>query len=95
MEEITLPVEKVDIIISEWMGHFLLYESMLDTVLYARDKYLNPGGLMLPDRVCLKMVGIEDSQYKADKYGFWDNVCIPSLNLRFMGQIWIALRNSH
>ncbi len=40
MEEVVLPVEKVDIIISEWMGYFLLYESMLDTVLYARDRYL-------------------------------------------------------
>jgi protein arginine N-methyltransferase 1 len=40
MEEIVLPVEKVDIIISEWMGYFLLYESMLDSVLWARDKYL-------------------------------------------------------
>ncbi|CAH0491884.1 unnamed protein product [Peronospora farinosa] len=38
MEELTLLVDKVDIIISEWMGYFLLYESMLDTVLYARDK---------------------------------------------------------
>ena len=40
LEEITLPdgIETVDIIISEWMGYFLLYESMLDTVLYARDK---------------------------------------------------------
>lgn len=37
MEEIELPVLKVDIIVSEWMGYFLLYESMLDTVLYARD----------------------------------------------------------
>ena len=37
VEEITLPVEKVDIIISEWMGYFRLYESMLDTVLYAKD----------------------------------------------------------
>ena len=36
MEEITLPVERVDIIISEWMGYFLFYESMLDTVIYAR-----------------------------------------------------------
>ena len=44
MEEITLPVEKVDIIISEWMGYFLLFESMLDSVLWARDKYLAPGG---------------------------------------------------
>ena len=43
MEEIVLPVDKVDIIISEWMGYFLLYESMLDTVLYARDRYLVSG----------------------------------------------------
>ena len=40
MEEVELPVDKVDIIISEWMGYFLLYESMLDTVLVARDKFL-------------------------------------------------------
>ncbi len=36
VEDISLPVEKVDIIISEWMGYCLFYESMLDTVLYAR-----------------------------------------------------------
>ena len=36
VEDIKLPVEKVDIIISEWMGYCLFYESMLDTVLYAR-----------------------------------------------------------
>ena len=94
VEEITLPVEKVDIIISEWMGYFLLYESMLDTVLFARDKWLNSDGLMLPDRVCLCMAGIEDSQYKADKYGFWDNVFFLCLCLRFMELTWIVLRRS-
>ena len=41
---------KVDVIISEWMGYALLYESMLDSVLHARDKWLVPGGVMLPDR---------------------------------------------
>lgn len=50
MEEIELPVPHVDIIISEWMGYFLLYESMLDSVLFARDKYLVKGGKMLPDK---------------------------------------------
>jgi protein arginine N-methyltransferase 1 len=44
VEEAVLPVDKVDIIISEWMGYFLIYESMLDTVLYARDKWLNKDG---------------------------------------------------
>ena len=33
LEDVVLPYPKVDIIISEWMGYFLLYESMLDTVL--------------------------------------------------------------
>ena len=34
----TIVLAQVDIIISEWMGYCLFYESMLDTVLYARDK---------------------------------------------------------
>ena len=41
VEEVELPVQQVDIIVSEWMGYFLLYESMLDSVIYARDKYLD------------------------------------------------------
>lgn len=74
--------EKVDVIISEWMGYMLLYEvyisisrlwtvglilcslhisavleilylvllmqSMLGSVIFARDKWLKPGGLILP-----------------------------------------------
>ncbi|CAE8673838.1 unnamed protein product, partial [Polarella glacialis] len=48
-EEVELPVDKVDIIISEWMGYFLIYESMLDSVLFARDKWLKADGHMFPD----------------------------------------------
>ena len=55
---------QVDIIISEWMGYCLFYESMLDTVLYARDKWLAPGGLMFPDKATLWVTAIEDRQYK-------------------------------
>ncbi len=40
VEDVILPVDKVDLIISEWMGYMLLFESMMDTVLYARDKWL-------------------------------------------------------
>lgn len=73
-EEVELPVEKVDIIISEWMGYFLLYESMLDTVLFARDKWLVEGGLIFPDKATLYLAGIEDGDYKEEKIGYWDNV---------------------
>lgn len=71
VEEVELPVEKVDIIVSEWMGYFLIYESMLDSVLFARDKWLAKGGLMFPDHAKLYMAAIEDADYKEEKIGFW------------------------
>jgi len=74
IEEIKLPVEKVDVIISEWMGYCLFYESMLDSVLYARDKWLAPDGLMFPDRATMYICAIEDRQYKDDKINWWDDV---------------------
>ncbi|XP_030070470.1 protein arginine N-methyltransferase 8 [Microcaecilia unicolor] len=74
VEEVELPVDKVDIIISEWMGYCLFYESMLNTVIFARDKWLKPGGLMFPDRAALYVVAIEDRQYKDFKIHWWENV---------------------
>ncbi|XVF34987.1 hypothetical protein REPUB_Repub18cG0105900 [Reevesia pubescens] len=74
IEEIELPVAKVDIIISEWMGYFLLFENMLNTVLYARDKWLVNDGIVLPDKASLYLIAIEDAEYKDDKIEFWNNV---------------------
>mmetsp|Transcript_29515 Transcript_29515/g.94775 ORF Transcript_29515/g.94775 Transcript_29515/m.94775 type:complete len:354 (+) Transcript_29515:188-1249(+) len=78
-EEITddeLPngITKVDCIISEWMGYFLLYESMLDTVIYARDRWLVDDGLLLPNTATLYISGIEDGEYMDEKINYWDNV---------------------
>uniref|UniRef100_A0A9I9DAF9 Protein arginine N-methyltransferase 1.1 n=3 Tax=Cucumis melo TaxID=3656 RepID=A0A9I9DAF9_CUCME len=74
VEEIELPVSKVDIIISEWMGYFLLFENMLNTVLYARDKWLVDDGIVLPDKASLHLTAIEDADYKEDKIEFWNSV---------------------
>jgi len=76
VEEVDLPdgIEKVDVIISEWMGYCLFYESMLNTVFYARDKWLNKDGILFPDRAVLHLCAIEDRQYKDDKINWWDNV---------------------
>ena len=60
MEDVKLPFESVDVIISEWMGYFLLFESMLDTVLWARDRYLAPGGHLLPDHCDMCLVAVSD-----------------------------------
>ncbi|KAK6355434.1 hypothetical protein TWF696_004531 [Orbilia brochopaga] len=74
IEEITLPVKKVDIIVSEWMGYCLLYEAMLDSVIYARDKFLAPDGLMVPSECRLMIAAMHDSDYMNDNVHFWNNV---------------------
>jgi type I protein arginine methyltransferase len=74
VEEIDLPVQTVDIIVSEWMGYFLLYESMLDTVLFARDKWLIPNGIIFPDKAVMFLTAIEDGNVRRDRFDYWDDV---------------------
>ena len=45
--------EKVDVIVSEWMGHCLFYEAMLEPLLALRDRYLAKYGVMIPAEVSL------------------------------------------
>jgi type I protein arginine methyltransferase len=59
-EEVELP-EQVDIVISEWMGYFLLRESMLDSVIKARDKWMKPGGSMYPSHARMLLAPIRSN----------------------------------
>jgi len=43
--------ESVDIIVSEWLGGIGVDENLLPALLSVRDRYLRPGGLMLPGSV--------------------------------------------
>ena len=70
----TLPVEKVDIIISEWMGYALLFEAMFDSVIYARDRYLASDGLMVPSHATLRIAPFADPDFIASYISFWHNV---------------------
>ncbi|EFJ46010.1 hypothetical protein VOLCADRAFT_82080 [Volvox carteri f. nagariensis] len=73
-----LPVQQVDVIVSEWMGYALLFETMLDTVLHARDVYLKPGGALLPDRASIFIAGgfarCSGASSAAGGLGFWSDV---------------------
>ncbi|KAL8671858.1 MAG: hypothetical protein Q9168_003648 [Polycauliona sp. 1 TL-2023] len=74
IEELVLPVAQVDIIISEWMGYCLMYEAMLDSVLWARDRYLAPNGLMIPSHATLRLSLFADDDEIADKVTYWSSV---------------------
>lgn len=57
------PEVKADLIISEWMGYFLIYERMIDSIIYARDRALKPGGKLLPDKATIYLKPLCDYEY--------------------------------
>ncbi len=73
VEELEIP-EKVDVIVSEWMGYALLYESMLDSVLDARDRFLKPGGVMAPSQCKMMFALCDASEILKDRVTFWNDV---------------------
>jgi hypothetical protein len=74
IEDVKLPVDQVDIIVSEWMGYCLLYEAMLPSVLYARDRYLKPDGVLAPSSATIWIAPIADPEYVSDHISFWRDV---------------------
>lgn len=74
IQDIHLPVQKVDIIVSEWMGYCLLFEAMFDSVIWARDLYLKPDGLMIPAQSTLYIAPFCNPDYRLSKLDFWDDV---------------------
>ncbi|XP_073038806.1 probable protein arginine N-methyltransferase 3 [Primulina eburnea] len=71
----------VDVLLSEWMGYCLLYESMLSSVLFARDQWLKPGGALLPDTATMFVAGFGRG---GTSLPFWENVY--GFNMSCIGQ---------
>ncbi|CAD6945933.1 unnamed protein product [Tilletia controversa] len=78
---------KVDVIVSEWMGYFLIYEAMLPSVLHARDLYLRKpskinadngtstdGGILAPSHTRMTLAGVEDAELLHERIHFWADV---------------------
>lgn len=47
--------ERADVVVSEWMGTFGVDENLLPMALIARDRWLKPGGAMLPSIVSARL----------------------------------------
>ena len=47
---------------------------MLETVIYARDKWLVPNGVVFPDKAVLYLAALEDGTVKRERFNFWENV---------------------
>ncbi len=73
VEDVELP-DKVDIIVSEWMGFYLLHESMLDSVLNARDKHLKENGIMMPSSARIFASPCSLKALRSSSIDFWQDV---------------------
>jgi protein arginine N-methyltransferase 1 len=66
--EIELP-ERVDVIVSEWLGGFGIDEGMLAPVIAARERWLKPGGSMIPSSVTA-WAGLVDDHHLGETVRF-------------------------
>ena len=66
--DIELP-ERVDVIVSEWLGGFGIDEGMLGPVIVARDRWLRPGGAMIPSSVTA-WAGLVHDRHLGETLGF-------------------------
>jgi SAM-dependent methyltransferase len=69
IEDVELP-EKVDVIVSEWMGGYGIDENVHTPVLLARDRWLKPGGKMIPTSVTAWMAPVWNPQLDRD-LAYW------------------------
>ncbi len=70
--EVSLP-EPVDVIITETLGSFGLDEGVAQYVADARDRWLKPGGRLIPEGVACYLAPA-DAKAVARKLAFWDEL---------------------
>ncbi len=70
IEDVQLP-EPVDVIISVFTGNFLISEDLLPSLFYAREHFLKPGGIMLPDRAEMIVAPAQVSEFYEANIDCW------------------------
>ena len=65
IENVRLP-QKVDVIVSEWLGTYGIDENLLAPLLLARDRWLKPGGKMLPETVSAWLAPLWNEDLEVD-----------------------------
>lgn len=67
-----LPVDKVDVLVMDFMDKFLMCGGGLGAFLTARQKWLAPGGTMYPDHATLYVMAVDDREHLAEEKQRWE-----------------------
>lgn len=96
IEEIELP-EQVDVIVSVFTGNLLYSEDLLPALFHARDRYLKPGGKLLPHRAELWCAPWHMPSLHDDRIARWSTPAMEldvSAGRRFAANDLVALSQS-
>jgi protein arginine N-methyltransferase 1 len=70
----------VDVLISVFTGNFLLTEDLLPSLFSARNRFLKPGGVMLPGRARMKTALVTAEAFHDKHVGHWSR---PALDISY------------
>jgi precorrin-6B methylase 2 len=75
---VVLP-EKVDVVISELIGHMAFEEGMVESLLDAKQRFLAPGGMIIPEKVRLQICLVSATELYQEAIDRWE----PLMGLDF------------
>lgn len=66
--------EKVDVVVSELIGHIAFEEGMAESLFDAKERFLVTNGVMLPERVVLKVALVEENEVYPECIECWQDI---------------------
>ncbi|KAF9432974.1 Histone-arginine methyltransferase carm1 [Entomortierella beljakovae] len=84
IEDPSVVAPQVDTIISEPIGVLLVHERMIESFIYARDKFLKPGGHLFPNKGVMYLAPFTDALLFTETMGkarFWEQTSFHGVDL--------------
>lgn len=66
--------EKVNVVVSELIGHIAFEEGMAESLFDARERFLVPGGVLVPEKVDLRVALVEEKEVYPECIDCWQDI---------------------
>ena len=66
--------EKVNVVVSELIGHIAFEEGMVESLFDAKERFLIPDGIIIPERVELKVALVEEDEVYPECVECWEPI---------------------
>lgn len=77
--------EKASVVISEWMGFYLVHEAMLDSVLWARDFLCEPNPLIMPSNCRIWAAIVSNEKFRSEELEVWREPLLCGIDMSSIG----------